>query len=228
MIHAINLAYDLLQKFPNATIGYLTAYGAQTRLGLAAKDKMLAADPKDPLSIMRRFQVKTWDSSQGGEFNIVIMDILILLSGAGRHTAGFNDVANRLNVAFSRAMMGFYLLSSKDMINGCQRVKWLGKFHSAMFPYRVEMPFESVMPSSLWYVPGTVDLRELSEVRDDLFEVPDAAATVEAEDEWGVPIQNVQPTQADGNTPDGNGLGGNGAGGENQWNAEQIDAAGHW
>lgn len=155
LIHAINLAHELLQKFPNVRIAYLTAYTAQTRLATIARIKMIAQDVDGALNVKSRFSVRTGDSAQGFDFEIVLIDILIL-EGAGRRlSAGFSDNANRLNVALSRAMKGTYVLGSKHPINEMyEKLKWLNEFHSALFRNRHYIQYERSMPFCDFYRPG--------------------------------------------------------------------------
>jgi hypothetical protein len=80
--------------------------------------------------------ITTFDASQGAHYDVVIRDLLIMPL-ADHRGAGFLNVRNRLNVAYSRARIGIYIIATKSNII---HPKALGKLKNAILKLGSEKP----------------------------------------------------------------------------------------
>jgi len=220
---AINLIYDLLIKFPDITIAYITAYKAQERLALSAKNKMVVGDTKG-LDIERRFIVTTWSKCQGLEYDAVVLDWLMMRFG------GMQDDSHQLNNALSRAKAGEWIISTKKDIDNLRNARWLPRFLSDLLQYRVPVPTLQRVPDCPFFKPGQVDNRTLEDLADK-FAVPGADAwdtvpmhVAVGEGDWS--SQVVSGAQAGGWQDDAAQV-------PNAWNSEQgqdatVTDSGEW
>ncbi|KAK4938037.1 hypothetical protein LTR10_021444 [Elasticomyces elasticus] len=120
----------LLSGFGTSTkpchIAILTPYKEQQRILQMAKTRMAAAIPE-----AANVTIETVDSVQGLEYDIVIMDLVAV------RKPGFLN-KNRLNVLFSRARCGLYVVGNasawKSMIYDDARA--LKSFCTQLMPYR--------------------------------------------------------------------------------------------
>ncbi|OAL26081.1 hypothetical protein AYO22_04495 [Fonsecaea multimorphosa] len=104
--YGINLAKDLVDRFPDKSVSIFVYYGAQYLLYLAAFDRLRLTDEK-----YDKIYIDKVDRIQGVECDFVITDMPV------RGRGGFLNELNRLNVAHTRARYGFYYIIDKDAIN---------------------------------------------------------------------------------------------------------------
>jgi superfamily I DNA and/or RNA helicase len=79
-----------------------------------------------------RLVVDTIDSRQGDEFDITIIDLLMIGTAAG-----FQGLLNRLCVYFTRARNALYILGTKAQID-MAKDRWLRNVQSSFLKYRVK------------------------------------------------------------------------------------------
>lgn len=101
----VNHIQTLLETFSNATIGILTAYTAQRKLYLVAKEKMRRHPVMTALDLEGLY-ILSWGKSQGKEFDYVLMDIL-----TDDRSLGFQRDEQRMNVATGRARNGLIIVA---------------------------------------------------------------------------------------------------------------------
>jgi hypothetical protein len=78
-IHALNLADQLITSLPQETIiAYLTCYEAECRAAQSGRDKMIRQN-----SEASRLTIATTDSIQGEQYDVVIIDLVVLGNSAG-------------------------------------------------------------------------------------------------------------------------------------------------
>ncbi|KIW73324.1 hypothetical protein PV04_01455 [Phialophora macrospora] len=167
VMHGLNEASRLMDTFPEASIAYLTTYQAQYRNLAAGKEKMVAAN-----EAYDRLVVDTIDSRQGDEFDVTIIDLLMV----GK-PAGFQGLLNRLCVYFTRARNALYILGTKAQIDEA-RDRWLRSFQSTFLKYRVKVEAETV--SCPYFQPGLIDMA-YEKAETDEFKTDEKAV----EDAWG-------------------------------------------
>ncbi|EHY55731.1 hypothetical protein HRR83_007949 [Exophiala dermatitidis] len=103
--YGINLAKELVNRFPGKSISIFAYYGAQYRLYMSALERLVATDGKYDV-----IYVDKVDRIQGYECDFVIGDMPV----AGR--GGFLQNLSRPNVAMTRARYGYYLMLTKEHI----------------------------------------------------------------------------------------------------------------
>ncbi|OAL36567.1 hypothetical protein AYO20_04183 [Fonsecaea nubica] len=103
--YGINLAKDLVDKFPTKSVSIFVYYGAQYLLYLAALDRLRLVDDK-----YSKIYVDKVDRIQGYECDFVITDMPV------RGNGGFLKELNRLNVAHTRARYGFYYIIDRSAV----------------------------------------------------------------------------------------------------------------
>lgn len=187
----INLAKDLVDAHPTASIAILTAYSAQVRFYYHALVNLIRAEGEK----YSRVTIETFDGSQGKEYDITITDILILGKSPGHQAQ-----RSRMNVAFSRSKVGLYIIANKEAINqaSCRtlstlQTEWLTRGAE----HKLQGPFQSP-----YFTAEDVDLLTARSSMDTLNgngglgnpENPNNSAAPTANGGWGNHDDTVVPT----------------------------------
>lgn len=143
--HGILLIKDLVDNFPQARIAYLAFYQAQVYLARTALRELCKEGNQ-------YFQVTidTVDRVQGREWDIVIIDFLIM-----NQSAGFMSQMSRCNVALSRARIGMYVQSNRKAVEQVQNARTLRKFLAYTYKGHVVIDQE---PANTYYKIAAVDM----------------------------------------------------------------------
>ncbi|KIW56291.1 hypothetical protein PV05_04961 [Exophiala xenobiotica] len=124
------------------TIAILTPYNAEYENLQYAKGWMCERYPQAADVVVDKI-----DKRQGAEFDIVIVDPCAVIK------AGFLQ-KQRLNVLFSRARCGLYVLGNHMQWSAMEgdRQAWFKKFHDQLKEYRTEWPQEKSLESRFYEV----------------------------------------------------------------------------
>ena len=165
----LSLVEELLNADIPGDIGILGCYQAQYRCYSSGLMKMSKVYPQ----VLGKVETDKIDRRQGSEFDIVIVDL------TRSEGAGFMKDKKRLNVLFSRAKNGLYVVGNKKCIDSLKisNGKFLKKFQSEYLRFRRRL---TAPTDCAWYQPGQADVRD---AEDEDFEPVETTEEEEEEEE---------------------------------------------
>jgi hypothetical protein len=179
----LNLVEELLNANIPGDIGILGCYQAQYRCYSSGLMKMSKVYPQ----VLGKVETDKIDRRQGSEFDIVIVDL------TRSQGSGFMRDKKRLNVLFSRAKNGLYVVGRKKCIDSLNisNGKFLQKFQSEYLRFcrHLTAPMDCA-----WYQPGQVNV---GDAEDEDLEPDDDITEKEGEEEGkeeNAPIEASGPS----------------------------------